>query len=86
MVGLSVISRQNRQPLIKSKVASTPCSWPGKVGLLVDASGACLSLEYGLNVNQNNFCQCANPKGKLLIVAQPLSSLKYIAINLGEKM
>jgi hypothetical protein len=48
--------------------------------------GACISFEYGLNVNQNNCCQCANPKGKLLIVAQPLSSLKCIAINLGEKM
>jgi hypothetical protein len=48
--------------------------------------GVCLSFEYGFNERQNNCWQCANQKGKILIVAHPLSSLKYIAINLGEKM
>ena len=87
VVRLLVISRKKRQPLIKSKLASTPCKCPGKLGLLGDTSEeVCLSCEYGLIVRQNNCWQCANQKGKLWIVAQPLSSLKYNAINLGEKM
>jgi hypothetical protein len=64
-----------------------PVRCPGKVGLLGDTSrGVCLSFEYGFNERQNNCWQCANQKGKILIVAHALSSLKYIAINLGEKM
>ena len=87
VVRLLVISRKKRQPLIKSKLASTPCKCPGKLGLLGDtSSGHDRQFVYGQKVRQNNFWQCANQKGKLWIVVHPLSILKYIAINLGEKM
>jgi hypothetical protein len=87
VVRLLVISRK------KNASHSLRVSWPvhpvgvtGRCGYRGYLEGVCLSFEYGFNVRQNNCWQCANQKGKILIVAHPLSSLKYIAINLGEKM